>query len=91
MFLVDTISMIRLFYIFFPLLVFASSPFDTEETKKFDLSVFEKKESSENKKASDNEKIKCRLVCDKKVYKEQKISDAIEFYKNSKDYFSKSK
>ncbi len=83
--------MIRLFYIIFPLLMFASSPFDTKEAKKFNLSAFEKKKSIENKKASENEKIKCRLVCDKKVYKEQKISDAVEFYKNSTDYFSKSK
>ncbi|WP_321779523.1 hypothetical protein [Sulfurimonas sp.] len=83
--------MIKLFYIFVPFLLFASSPFDTQEPKKFDLYVFEKKKSIENKEAIENKKIKCRLVCDKKVYKEQKISEAIEFYKNSKDYFKESK
>lgn len=47
---------------------------------------FEKKSSKENTQAMQNEKIKCRWVCDKKLYKEQKISDAVSFYKNSKDY-----
>ena len=38
-----------------------------------------------------NKKIKCRWVCDKKVYKEQKIADAISFYRDSKNYKFKSK
>ena len=39
----------------------------------------------------ENKKIKCRLVCDKKIYKEQRIASAISFYKNSKYYkFTKS-
>lgn len=51
---------------------------------------FEKQASRENTEAMQNEKIKCRWVCDKKLYKEQKIAEAISFYKNSKDYnFSK--
>jgi len=51
---------------------------------------FEKKASKENVDAMKNKKIKCRLVCDKKLYKEQKIFEAVSFYKNSKDYnFSK--
>lgn len=49
-------------------------------------SIYEKKSSNANKKAVANEKIKCRWICDRKVYKEQKISEAISFYKNSKDY-----
>lgn len=49
-------------------------------------SSFETKVSPENRKAMENKKIKCRWVCDKKLYKEQKIADAISFYKNSKDY-----
>ena len=49
-------------------------------------SNFETKVSRENREAMENKKIKCRWVCDKKLYKEQKISDAISFYKNSKDY-----
>jgi len=52
--------------------------------------IYEKKVSKENERAMRNEKIKCRLVCDKKVYKEQKIADAVSFYKNNKNYtFSK--
>lgn len=49
-------------------------------------SSFETKFSPENEKAMENKKIKCRWVCDKKLYKEQKIADAISFYKSSKDY-----
>ena len=51
-----------------------------------DLAVFETKKTKENKMASENEKIKCRYICDKKVYKEQKIHEAVSFYKNSKEY-----
>ena len=51
---------------------------------------FEKRASKENLAAMQNKKIRCRWICDKKLYKEQKIADAISFYKNSKDYnFSK--
>jgi len=49
-------------------------------------STFETKVSRENREAMENKKIKCRWVCDKKLYKEQKIADAISFYKNSKNY-----
>jgi len=49
-------------------------------------SSFETKVSHENREAMENKKVKCRWVCDKKLYKEQKIADAISFYKNSKDY-----
>lgn len=47
---------------------------------------FEKRASKENVEAMQNKKIKCRWVCDKKLYKEQQIAEAISFYKNSKDY-----
>lgn len=47
---------------------------------------FEPKMTIENEKAMQNEKIKCRWVCDKKIYKEQKIAEAISFYKNAKEY-----
>jgi len=51
---------------------------------------FEKKISKENEAAMNNEKLKCRWVCDKKLYKEQQITEAISFYKNAKEYsFSK--
>jgi len=48
--------------------------------------IYESHISEPNKAAMENKKIKCRWVCDKKLYKEQKIAEAIEFYKNSKDY-----
>ena len=81
----------KIILIFLPALLFAISPFESPEPNMFELSAYETKKSVENIEASNNPKIKCRLVCDKKIYKEQKISDAVEFYKNSKDYFSKSK
>lgn len=55
-------------------------------SKEVDTSVYDSKKNKINAQAAENEKIKCRYVCDKKVYKEQKISEAIEFYKTSKDY-----
>ncbi len=48
--------------------------------------IYATKASKPNIEAMHNPKIKCRWVCDKKVYKEQKISEAISFYKNSKYY-----
>ncbi|WP_373035726.1 hypothetical protein [Sulfurimonas sp.] len=76
----------KIVFSFFPMLLFALSPFESAGQKSFEMSTYETKKSSENEQASNNPKIKCRLVCDKKVYKEQKISEAIEFYKNSKEY-----
>jgi hypothetical protein len=81
----------KLFFIFFPALLFALGPFESPKSNSSELSAYETKKTIDNEKAANNPKIKCRLVCDKKIYKEQTISDAIEFYKNSKDYFSKSK
>ena len=78
--------------IFLPLLLFGDSPFESPEPNSFNLSVFETKETVKNKKASENEKIKCRKICDKKIYNEKKIADAVGFYKNSKEcYFKVSK
>ncbi len=48
--------------------------------------IYDSKLGTANKKAMDNPKIKCRWVCDKKVYTEQKIAEAISFYKKSKYY-----
>lgn len=57
----------------------------------FGEKIYETKVCDANKKAMQNKKIKCRWVCDKKIYKEQKIKEAVLFYKNSKDYkFTKS-
>lgn len=67
-----------------PLLLFAKSPFETVDMRDMDLSTYETKKSEQSKQASTNIKVTCRVVCDKKVYKEQKISDAIEFYKKTK-------
>jgi len=76
-----------LFLLFFSFL-FAKSPFETKTENHFDLSSYETKVSIENKKAANNSKIKCRLVCDKKIYTEQRIAEAISFYKSSRDYNS---
>ncbi|RUM62889.1 MAG: hypothetical protein DSZ04_06725 [Sulfurimonas sp.] len=56
----------------------------------FSEHIYEKKISPENEAAMKNKKITCRWVCDKKVYKEQKIADAISFYRGSKYYIFKS-
>jgi len=76
----------KLFFLILPALLFSQSPFETPKNKQFEYLAFETKQSIEAQKATKNSKIKCRLVCDKKIYKEQKISEAIEFYKNSKIY-----
>jgi hypothetical protein len=39
-----------------------------------------------NINASKKDKIQCRCVCDKKLSEEQKMAEAIKFYKNSKNY-----
>lgn len=75
----------KLLLLLFPLLLTAQSPFESK-TSSFDMSVYETKKSELNDMAGNNSKIKCRYVCDKKIYKEQKISDALEFYKNSKEH-----
>ena len=69
----------------FPLLLIAQSPFESKSNS-YDMSAYETKKSELTEMAKNNAKIRCRYVCDKKVYKEQKISDALEFYKNSKEY-----
>lgn len=79
----------KLLLLLFPLLLTAQSPFESKVSG-FDMSAYETKKSELNVMAGNNSKIRCRYVCDKKIYKEQEISDALEFYKNSKEYsFSK--
>lgn len=78
--------MIKLLFLLSPLLLIAKTPFESVAAKNVDMSAYEKKKSQEVEQASKNVKVTCRLVCDKKVYKEQRISEAIEFYKNSKEY-----
>ncbi len=81
--------------IFLPMMFFAllnaGGPFDTPCDKDFDFSAFNTKPNEENAKASENKKVVCRTVCDKKLYKEQVIGDAIGYYKNSKKYKFKKK
>lgn len=64
-----------------PIILLASSPFETPKDHNFDLSHFDTKRTIENSKAIKNKIVRCRYVCDKKIYKEQKIADAISFYK----------
>ncbi|MEA2091315.1 MAG: hypothetical protein U9O83_02990 [Campylobacterota bacterium] len=78
--------MYRVLFIFFPMLLFGVSPFESPQPNSFELSAYETKKSVENEEASKNSKIRCRLVCDKKIYNEQRIAEAISFYKNSKNY-----
>ena len=73
MFQVGIILIMKLLLLIMPFLLFAKTPFNT-------------KVKPENIKAMENEKIKCRWVCDKKIYKDQKIAEAISFYRNSKYY-----
>ncbi|MDK9693348.1 MAG: hypothetical protein OEL19_03740 [Sulfurimonas sp.] len=75
----------KLLLLLLPLLLWAQSPFESVK-RDVDLSAYETKKSEANLQASQNTKIKCRFVCDKKIYKEQKISEAIEFYKKSKEF-----
>ncbi|MCF6330144.1 MAG: hypothetical protein L3I99_01190 [Sulfurimonas sp.] len=70
----------------FSISLFAQGPFESITTPPHQTSMFNSTKNELNIKASENEKIKCRYVCDKKIYKEQVISDAITFYLNSKDY-----
>ncbi|WP_455757203.1 hypothetical protein [Sulfurimonas sp.] len=74
----------KLIILALPILLLAVSPFDTPKPKNYSLSVFNTKSSKENKEAANNNVIICRYVCDKKIYKEQKIADAISFYKRSR-------
>ncbi len=71
----------QLIILLLPLVLSGLSPFDTPKEKTFNLSVFNTKVSTENNKAMKNEHVICREVCDKKLYKEQKIAAAISFYK----------
>lgn len=65
-----------------PIILLASSPFETPKEHGFDLSKFDTKRTLENTMAIKNKVVTCRYICDKKLYKEQKIADAIFFYKS---------
>jgi len=80
--------MIKLIVLLLPLFAMAEEPFLAQKPNSFDTSAYDTKKCEENVKASKNTQIRCRYVCDRKLYKEQKISDAIEFYKRTRDYSS---
>lgn len=75
-----------IFLLLLPAILPAAEPICTPKESHLEIPAFDTKAGSLNAQASKNEKIKCRVVCDKKVYKEREIADAILFYKNSKDY-----
>ncbi len=66
--------------------VLDTSFFNTEKSEKIDTTVYDTKNRDENIKASQNSQIVCRYICDKKIYKEQKITDAVEFYKKERKF-----
>ncbi len=78
--------MIKVLILLLPILLFALSPFESEKPKRFNTSAYETKKSEINRQALKNKKVTCRYVCDKKIYKEQQISDAVSFYKGDKNY-----
>lgn len=78
--------MMKILFLLLPLYLYAVSPFDTPKETHFNLSVFNTKKTLANKQVMKNKKLQCRYVCDKKIYKEQKISEALLFYKNTTKY-----
>ena len=62
-----------------PLILFAQSPFESPEPHQFDLSMFNTADKVQTKEKTI--KVVCRFVCDKKLSKEQKIEEALSFYK----------
>lgn len=63
-----------------------TSFFNTEKSGKIDTTAYDTKNREENIEASKNSRITCRYTCDKKIYKEQKIMDAVEFYKKERKF-----
>lgn len=78
--------MMKTLILLLPIYLFALDPFESPQSGIFDTSIYDTKESIENRQAIENVQIKCRYVCDRKLYKEQKISEAVEFYKRTRNY-----
>ncbi|QOY52148.1 hypothetical protein [Candidatus Sulfurimonas baltica] len=78
--------MIKILILLFPLLLFGLSPFESSNSDSFKSSTHKINKSNKKIVASKNTQIRCRCVCDKRMYKEQKISDAVLFYKNNREY-----
>ena len=64
----------------------AKSPFETPASSNYDLSVFNSDLGKKVENASKEGKVRCRIVCDKKIHKTQLIAKAINFYKRSSAY-----
>lgn len=77
-----------IFLLILPMVAFANQTMRMPKEVNLDVPIFETKVNIFDTETitTKNEKIKCRTVCDKKISKEQKIEEAILFYKNSKDY-----
>ncbi len=78
--------MMKTLILLLPISILAIDPFESPQLGIFDTSIYDTKESIENTQAIKNVQIKCRYVCDRKIYKEQKISEAVEFYKKTRNY-----
>lgn len=75
----------KMFILLYSIVLSAQSPFDTPQYSMYDLSVFDT-DRTLSKTKYESEKVRCRYVCDKKLDREERIEDAILFYKNSKKY-----
>lgn len=59
-------------------------PFDSKEPVSYDLSIFNSNHKIEDERAFKNSQIRCRKVCDKKMTVEQRMLEAITFYRDSR-------
>jgi hypothetical protein len=71
----------KILTLFIPLYIFAGTVFDTPKYH-HNFQVFNNKENLSQRKNKTPSHIKCRYICDKQAYKEQKIAEAVSFYKN---------
>ena len=72
----------KIIYLALPLSLFALSPFETPQSYKYDLASFNTKPKV--KVEVNGEKVVCRFICDKQISKEQKLQNAVNFYKKRK-------
>ena len=71
------------FTLLFCTVLSGDSPFETPKANSFNLSSFD---TPTSRSTTETQQVRCRYVCDKKLFKVQKIAQAISFYKKSKDY-----
>lgn len=72
-------------HLMIPALLFCG-PFDTPKYNSQDMSVFNTKILRSSKEGSEEKKVSCRIVCDKKIHKVQQISEALSFYKRTRSF-----